>query len=366
MATSDPAGFETLSELEARAASRIPPRVWEYVQGGAGDEVTLRANRSAYDRWSLHPRALRDVSNVSLKTWVLGREVSAPFLIAPTAYQREVHPDGEPGVARAASEQGVLATFSTLSSAPLEEIAAASGTGARWFQLYLQPEFADTRALVERAERARFDAIVLTVDAPVLGVRDRQATAGFAIDSSVPAGNGPRATPPSRRPEGGPVDYRLRAPADANWEVVDRVRASTSLPVVVKGILAAEDARLAVAHGARAVVVSNHGGRQLDRAPATLAVLPEVAAEVGDRAEVYVDGGVRRGSDVLIALALGARAVGVGRPILWALGVGGAAGVRRYLELLATDVAVALALVGHTGSYRLDREVVRPAVPPGP
>jgi len=236
--------------------------------------------------------------------------------------------------------------YSTLSSLSLEEIARAAPEGLRWFQLYLQPEFAGTRRLVERAEKAGYRAVVLTADVPVLGVRDRQAEAGFAIDSSEPIGNGPEVVPPARGPTPTAAGFSLRADGSASWEIVDRLREVTDLPIVVKGVLTASDAREAVRHGACGIVVSNHGGRQLDHVAASLDALPEVVAAVGSDAEVYLDGGVRRGTDVLVALATGARAVGLGRPVLWVLAAGGAAGVSRFLEVLAEEFATAMALTG--------------------
>ena len=301
---------------------------------------------------------LAGIETIDLSTTVLGEPVRSPIFIAPTAYHGALHPDGEIGTARAAGGAGLLAMFSTLSSLPLEAIAAAEPRGPRWFQLYLQPEFAGSRALVERAERAGFSAIVLTVDVPVLGVRDRQARAGFAIESSVPIGNGPGVVPPARAPARTAHGYALRPDGAAGWAVLDRLREVTALPLVVKGILTAADAEEAARHGARAVIVSNHGGRQLDRAPAALDALPEVVEAVGDRLEVYLDGGVRRGSDVEIALALGARAVGLGRPVLWALAAGGEAGVARLLGLLEEEFATAMVLTGCRRISEVSRELV--------
>ncbi len=359
-------GFDTLSDLEAAALLQLTPPLAAYVQGGAGEERTLRANRAALLRYTLRPRLFADVTKLDASATLLGRRCAAPFFLAPTAYQGEIHPDGELATARAAASAGILAAFSTMSTRSLEEIARAGGAGPRWFQLYLQPEFEGSLRLVERAERAGYDALVLTADVPVFPYRDRQMHSGFAIDPDRVLGNGPGVTPPSRallRPD---PSFARRHDARAGWEVVDQLRASTRLPVVVKGVLTAEDARRAVDHGARAVIVSNHGGRQLDGAPASLDALPEVAAAIGDRAEVYVDGGFRRGADLLIALALGARAVGLGRPALWALAAGGEAGVARWIELLRTDLASALALSGRRTLAEIGRDLVRPADGPGP
>jgi 4-hydroxymandelate oxidase len=341
-----PGGFQTLAELEAEASRRLPADVWAYIQGGAGPETTVRENQGAFRRWQLWPRPLAGIREVDLRTTLLGAPVAAPIFVAPTAYQTLIHRGGEVATARAASAAHLLAVFSTLSSLSLEAIAEAAPVGPRWFQLYLQPDFSTTTELIRRAEKAGYTAIVVTVDAPVLGVRDRQTRDGVAIRSPVPSGNGPHIRPPARVPEY--ADERFVFPPDAavDWSVLTQIRGVTHLPIVVKGILAAEDARLAVEAGARAVVVSNHGGRQLDAAVPTIEALPGVVAAIGSRAEVYMDGGVRRGTDVLTALALGARAVGIGRPVLWALAVGGEAGVARLFSLLTMELAVSMMLAG--------------------
>jgi len=353
-------GFRTLSELEAAAQGRLPPALWDYVQGGAGDERTLAENLGAFRRRALRPRVLVPLRGLDPTTTLLHTRVRSPFFVAPTAYQGQIHPEGEPAVARAAADAGVLGVFSTLSTFPLEEIARASGAGPRWFQLYLQPTFDRTVDLVRRAERAGFTAIVLTADVPLLAVRDRQAREGFALDAPVPLGNGPEFVSPARAPAPDGDRYRLRPELSEGWAILDRLRAATHLPIVVKGILRADDARAAVDRGARGIVVSNHGGRQLDRAVSSLAALPEVLAEVGKEAEVYLDGGVRRGSDVAIALSLGARAVGLGRPILWALAVGGKAGVARYLELLREELVNVMALCGCESLAQFGPELLAP------
>jgi 4-hydroxymandelate oxidase len=353
-------GFTSLSEVEEAAARKVSPKIWSYIEAAAATGWTDRANRQAFDRWVVKPRILAGIREVDLRTHLLGEAVRAPVYVAPTAYQGLVHPDGEGGIARAASRAGLLAVFSTLSSWSLEKIASARPRGPRWFQLYLQPEWKATERLVQRVERAGFTAVVLTADVPVLGVRDAQLRTGFAIDSSIPLGSGPGVLPPSRGPEPVGEKYSVGRASGETWEVVDRLRETTHLPIVVKGVLCAADARLSVRHGARAIVVSNHGGRQLDRAPASLAMLPEVVSAVGDRAEVYLDGGVRRGSDVLIALALGARAVGVGRPVLWALAANGEAGVDHYLSLLTSDLASAMVLAGRSALSDVDRSLVAP------
>jgi 4-hydroxymandelate oxidase len=347
-------GFVTLGDLEAAAAAKVPSDVWAFVQGGAGEETTLRANRDAFHRRTLRPRALTDVHSVDLNSRVLTVPVHAPFFLSPTAYQGLLHPEAECATARAAQDAGVVAVFSTLSTCSLEAIADAAPSCNRWFQLYLQPDFASSQRLVERAEKAGYRALVLTVDMPVLANRDRQIRSGVAVDIPAPIGNGADIVAPSRAPVLHGDRFVLRTDTAATWEVLDELRAVTRLPVVVKGILSADDARRAVDHGAKAVVVSNHGGRQLDGAPAALDVLPEVVAEVGSKAEVYFDSGVRRGSDVVMALALGATAVGIGRPVLWALATGGEAGVARLLSLLKVDLAIVMAVIGRASIAAID------------
>jgi len=352
--------FASLSDVEAVGARKLSPKMRSYIEAAAATGWTDRANREAFDRWVVEPRMLAGVTEVDLRTQLLGEAVRAPVFLAPTAYQGLVRAEGEVATARAAGRAGLLAVFSTLSSRSLEEIAHATPMGPRWFQLYLQPKWNATERLIRRVERAGFTGLVLTVDTPVLGVRDAQLQSGFAIDTSIPLGSGPGVVPPSRGPALVGETYSTGRTPGETWDVVDRLRETVDLPVVVKGVLSAADARRAVAHGARAVIVSNHGGRQLDRAPPTLARLPEVVAAVGRRAEVYLDGGVRRGSDVLVALALGARAVGVGRPFVFALAANGEAGVARYLEFLTSDIASAMVLAGRRSLSEVDRTAISP------
>ncbi len=351
----------TLGDVERRGRAALPESVRGYVDGGAAEERTLRENVAAFGRWALVPKVLEGHDEFDLSTTILGTEVAAPFFLSPTAYQRKVHPAGERGTARAAARAGILAVFSTLSSDRLEEIAAAVPPGPRWFQLYAQPEIDATLELVGRAQRAGFSAIVLTADTPLLGSRDRQGRSGFALAASVPIGNGPNVVSPPRPFTGKGPRYRFTTPGRPTWAMLERIRESTRLPLVVKGILSPGDALRAVELGARGILVSNHGGRQLDRAPAALDALPGVVDAVAGRAEVYMDGGARRGSDLLIALALGARAVGLGRPPLWALAAAGEAGVERFLELLSAELATSLALLGRRSVQGLDRSALAPA-----
>jgi 4-hydroxymandelate oxidase len=356
MADEPVGGFQTLSDIEAAAARVVISPTWAYVQGGAGEERTIQANREAFRRKILRPQVLVNVETLDLTTTLLQEKVDAPFYVSPTAYQGLLHPDGELATARAASQGGILAVFSTITSRPLEEIAQAAPKGPRWFQLYLQPEASTTMKLVERAQRAGYTAIVLTVDAPVFGNRDQTTLGGFNV-GSIPLGNGPDVFPPSRpAPQG--QQFRTRKEASTTWDVLDELYKMTNLPILIKGVLTAEDARLAVNHGVKGVIVSNHGGRQLDQASASLDALPEVVEEVGSETEVYLDGGIRRGSDILIALAMGAKGVGLGRLVLWALAAGGEAGVTKVIALLKEDLATTMALTGRRNISEIDGSVL--------
>lgn len=345
-------------DYERLAEERLEPGVFGYYAGGAGDEWTLAENLAAFRRWVLRPRVLVDVGAVTTATTVLGTEVSMPILVAPTAFHRLAHPDAEHATARAAAAAGTIMCLSTLATAGAAEVAEAAPGGARWYQLYWHPDRGLTRAIVEEAAAAGFSAIVLTVDLPVLGNRERDLRTGFSLsDDLVPAFT----RTASSTPEGGSevlgwvVDPRL------TWKDLEWLRSLSDLPLLVKGVLTAEDAALAVEHGCEGIVVSNHGGRQLDGVPASLDALPEVVQAVGGRCEVLVDGGVRRGTDVAKALALGARAVLVGRPVLWGLAHNGQAGVERVLSLLRAETELALALLGCTSPADVTRAHVGPA-----
>ncbi|HEY8516327.1 MAG TPA: alpha-hydroxy acid oxidase [Candidatus Binatia bacterium] len=335
--------------LEAEAERLLPRMVYEYYAGGAGDEITLRDNRAAFERLRLRPRFLVDVSARSLATTVLGRELPAPFAIAPMAYQRLAHPDGEIATVRAAGRIGVPMILSTMATTSVEEVGAAA-SAPLWFQLYVWRDRGATRALVQRAVAAGAQALVVTVDAPRLGTRRRDVENVFTLPDGVRLGNleglgvpeAPKVTAGSQLAE----HFWMLSDPSLSWRDLEWFRSLTDVPIVLKGILTAEDARLAAQHGASAVVVSNHGGRQLDGVVATLDALPEVADAVGDAIEVWVDGGVRSGADVLKALALGARIVLIGRPVLWALTVGGEKGVVDFLSCLTEEIDEALALCG--------------------
>ena len=332
-------------DYERLAAEALGPGPHGYYAGGAGDETTLRENVEAFGRWRLRPRVLVDVAGCTTVTTVLGHELSMPLAVAPVAFQRVAHPDGEPGMARAARAAGTAFCLSTLATATPAEIAPSGAT--RWFQLYVFRDEGITRSLIEQARDAGFTALFLTVDAPVVGRRERDFRTGFTIPPEITVaalGRGGMTTVGA---------FELMSPS-VSWRDLETL-AAYGLPVVVKGLLTAEDARLACEHGAAGVVVSNHGGRQLDGVAATIDALPEVVDAVDGRLEVLLDGGVRRGTDVVKALALGARAVLAGRAPLWGLAVGGEAGARRVLELLREEILVALKLVGCTSPADVTR-----------
>jgi 4-hydroxymandelate oxidase len=330
-----------LAELEGRAEVVLDRPTFEFVAAGAGDEVTLGRNRAAFRRWAMVPRALRDVSAVEIGTEVLGTPISMPVMVPPMGLQRIVDPEGECEMARGVAGAGTIMCVSTVSTRSPAEIAATDVD--RWFQLYCFRDRAITEDLVAQAVDGDYRALVLTVDGAIIGRRERAIRADFAFAPDIRI---PSCGPALGLPEGAdPVALGGMLDRAVTWETVEWL-AESGLPVVIKGVLSAADAALACAHGAAAVIVSNHGGRQLDAAPATLDVLPAVVEAVAGRAEVLLDGGVRRGTDVLAALALGARAVLVGRPIYWALATGGAAGVTKALELLRAEILDAMTLLG--------------------
>ncbi len=348
-----------VADYERLAAERLEPGVHGYFAGGAGDERTLRDNVAAYARRTLHPRVLVDVSEVSTGTTVLGTEVSMPLLVAPVAFQRLVDPEGEVAMARAAAAAGTIMCLSTIATSHPAEIAAEAPASPRWFQLYCFSDRGVTRALIDEAVESGFDAIALTVDAPRAGRRERDFRTGFVVPPDVTA-PAVAAAVGADRPITVQEVFELVDPT-LTWSDLETLASECSLPIVLKGIQTGADAALAVEHGAAGVIVSNHGGRQLDCVPATIDILPEVVEAVGGRCEVLIDGGVRRGTDVLIALALGARAVLVGRPALWGLAVDGEAGARAVLELLRSEIELGMVLLGCATPDRIGAEHVRVA-----
>jgi isopentenyl diphosphate isomerase/L-lactate dehydrogenase-like FMN-dependent dehydrogenase len=347
-----------LAEFEQLAEAVMEPGPHGFVAGGAGDETTLAENVAAWGDWRIRPRVLVDVAARDTRTTVLGRELPHPVLVAPTAFQRLAHPDGEIATARAARAAGSVMCLSTFSTVSAAELAAHVPDVRRWFQLYVFRDRGMTAALVDAAVASGFEALVLTVDLPVLGLRERDLRSGFVLEES--------AAIPSL--EGADVARKLTLEEltevidpSLTWVDLERFASQSGLPVLAKGVLIPEDAERAVDHGAAGVVVSNHGGRQLDGVLATAEALPGVVERVGDRVDVLVDGGIRRGGDVLKALALGARAVLVGRPVLWGLAVAGEAGARQVLDLLVAGFDNALALAGVPRAADLDRSFVQPA-----
>jgi 4-hydroxymandelate oxidase len=335
--TIDLARVVSLHDFEPLARVAMDRTSYDYIAGGSWDELSLAASEAAWKRRILRPRVLVDVARVSTATTLLGEPASMPVAIAPMAVHGLAHPDGEVASALAAAAAGVPFILSTMSSRSLEEVAAAIPSATRWFQLYVQADPRNTRRLVERAAEAGYGALVVTVDLPVLGYRERDRRNGFELP---PLGNYPN---PPVDPDDEGADWLSRS---LTWGDLATIRSWARLPIVLKGILTAEDARLAVEHGADGIVVSSHGARQLDRVAATVDVLEEIADAVRGRTEVWVDGGVRRGLDVAIALALGARGVLLGRPALWALAAGGQAGVERAVAILREELEIALALLG--------------------
>ena len=352
-----------LHEYEAAARAVLSPMAFEYIAGGSGDEVTLKANRAAFGRWRFVPRVLTGLSDVSTATTVLGRAVTLPVLIAPTGFHRLAHDEGERATARAARAAGTIYTMSTAANVPIEDAAPEAGTW--WFQLYVYHDRGITRDLVERAVAAGASALVVTVDVPLVGRREADERNRFALPAGLTMGNirAPELQEVSVAEGGsGLASYisRNSFKTALGWADLDWLASLTDLPVVPKGILHPADAARAFDHGARAVIVSNHGGRQLDAAIAALDALPAVAAAVAGRGDVLLDGGVRRGADVLKALAVGARAVLIGRPILWGLAVGGEPGARHVLELLRAELALDLLLCGLASPEEVRRSLLVP------
>jgi 4-hydroxymandelate oxidase len=347
----------------ARAAAQtLPKGVLDYYVGGALDEIALRENTAAWEKLKLYYRVLAGVGERNLGTTVLGQSISMPIAVAPTAFHRLASPDGELATARAAKTAGTLFILSSLSNTAMEAVFAEAAS-PRWFQLYIYKDRGITAELVKRAEAAGAEAIVLTVDAPGLGTRERDTRNSFRlpdglrVENLAPLGRG---NIPEVKGSGLAAYVRANFKPDLSYADLDWLCHATRLPVIVKGLVRGDDARRSVEHGAKAVVVSNHGGRQLDAAPSTCDALPHVARAVGDRCEVYVDGGIRRGSDVLKAIALGARVILVGRPILWGLTVAGSDGAGRVLELLRRELDETMLLCGCATLSDVDASLLVP------
>jgi 4-hydroxymandelate oxidase len=352
----------SVADYARAACSVLPKGVLDYYEGGALDEITLRENVAGWERLKLYYHVLAGVGPRELTTTVLGQPISMPIAIAPTAFHKLACPDGEIAAARAAKEVGTLFILSSLSNTAMEAVFAEAAS-PRWCQLYIYKEREVTRSLVQRAEAAGAEAIVLTVDAPGLGTRERDMRnrftlpEGLCVENLSPLGKGKM---PEVKGSGLAAYVHDNFKSDLSFEDLDWLCGGTRLPVIVKGVCRDDDARRIAEHGAKAIVVSNHGGRQLDTAPATCEVLSRVVDAARDRCEIYVDGGIRRGSDILKAIALGARAVLIGRPILWGLSVSGQEGATNILGILRRELDEAMLLCGCTKLTDIQGSLLRP------
>lgn len=350
-----------LYDFEVIARAKLSRMAYDYYSSGAHDEITLRENHAAYDRIKLRYRVLRDISQRDLSATVLKQRISMPVLVAPTAFQRMAHPDGEVATARAAGKAGTVMILSTLSTSSIEDVMEAA-IGPVWFQLYVYKDRGTTAALVERAESAGCSALVLTVDAQLWGRRERDVRnrfrlpKGLSVKNLMPAGK-------DELPKGvtgsslGAYVTSLFDPA-LSWKDLEWLCSITRLPVLIKGVVHPDDARQALDYGIAGLIVSNHGGRQLDTAPATIEALPDVVEAANNGLEVLIDGGIRRGTDVVKALAFGARAVGVGRPIIWGLSHDGENGVSQVLDILRYEIDLAMGLCGCTSVEEVSRDLI--------
>lgn len=343
--------FLCLADFEPVARERLPHAVYEFVAGAAGNEITMQDNVNAYDRLKLRPRVLRDVSKVDTGITLFGDRRPHPILLAPIAFQRMSHPDGEVATARGAGAAGAIFIHSTAGTATVEECAAAS-TAPIWFLLYWQSDRGFNRDVLAQVAAGGAQAICVTVDSPTLGERRRQTRAGFKIPDTL-------ATPYFNDRNIGLVKVGgSQQRAVLTWPDVEWLRSLTRLPLILKGILDPDDADQAIRLGADGIVVSNHGARNIDTLPATIDALPAIAERVAGRVPLLVDGGVRRGTDVLKAIALGATAVMIGRPYVYALAVGGPEGVAHCIELLRKDLVMAMALTGRASISEIDKSLI--------
>ncbi|HEY2847016.1 MAG TPA: alpha-hydroxy acid oxidase, partial [Pyrinomonadaceae bacterium] len=331
----------TLADFEPVALERMSAMTWEYIVSGAADETTLRWNREAFDSIKLNPRVLVDVTKVDTRVELFGQELAYPIVLAPVGLQRLYHPEGEVAAVRGAGKASATYVVSSYSTTSLEDVAAAA-MGDLWFQIYLQPDRAFTLGVVQKAEAAGVKAFCVTVDLPVIGVRNRMDRARFAVP--------PEMSCPHM------MENFMGAPV--TWADVEWLRSITKLPVILKGILNPDDAELAVDKGISGIIVSNHGARDLDTTPATIEALPRVAERVDRRIPVLMDGGIRRGTDVLKAIALGAKAVLIGRPFCYGLAAGGSEGVAQVVDILRKEFEIAMALTGRMSIASIDRSVI--------
>ncbi len=353
--------FVNIFDFETAAHTKLPKVAYDYYASGASDEITLRENHAAYERIKLKPRVLRDISKRDLTTTLLGQTISMPILVAPTAFHRMAHPEGEVATARAAGKAGAIMILSTLSTSSIEEV-MSEATGTAWFQLYAYKDRGATMSLVRRAETAGCTAIALTVDAQIWGRRERDVKNRFRLPKGLSIKNlmltGKERFPKEEADSGLAAYVSWQFDPALSWKDVDWLCSTTKLPVLLKGVLHPEDARLAIEHGAAGIIVSNHGARQLDTVPATVEVLSEIVEAVDGKIDMLVDGGIRRGTDVVKAIALGAKAVGVGRPIIWGLAIDGEQGVKRVLEILRKEFELAMRLCGCTSVQEITPELI--------
>ena len=348
----------SLSDYEALARERAPKMAFEYISGGAADEITLKWNRESYDKIRLRPRIFVDVSKLDTRVKLFDQELPFPILLAPTAYHRLVHSDGELATARGAGAASATMVAGMLATTPIEDI-AKSATGPLWFQTYILKDRGFTRDLIQRAEGVGCKALCITSDSPVVGVRNRDARVNFSLPPNLERANlrGLMRTGGNLRPPEGDI-YTPILDASLTWKEIDWLRSFARIPVLLKGVLNPEDAELAIKSGASGIIVSNHGARNLDTVPPTIDVLPEVVERVAGRIPILCDSGIRRGTDVLKALALGANAVLIGRPYLYGLSVAGDAGVTRVINILKNEFKVAMALSGRPTISSIDRTVI--------
>lgn len=349
-----------ISDFEKLAKEKLSQSAYDYYSSGANEEITLKENRDAYKRIFLKYRVLVDVSKRDLSTEVLGQKISMPVMIAPTAFHKMADPEGEVAVAKSATNAGTIMILSTLSNSSVEEVTAAAN-GNIWFQLYVFKDREITKNLVRRVESAGCKALVLTVDAPLLGLRERDVRNKF----NLPEGFTVKNLEPfykeklSIKHDSGIAGYfSENLDPSLTWKDIEWLKSITNLPIVIKGIGCKEDALLAVQYGADGIVVSNHGGRQLDTCRATIDVLPEVADTIQDKIEIILDGGIRKGTDVLKAIALGAKIVLIGRPVLWGLAYDGEKGVGSVLEILRSEVDLAMSLCGCESLNKITKELI--------
>jgi 4-hydroxymandelate oxidase len=350
----------SLYDVQIAAKACLPPMAYEYVSGGAGDECTLGWNEQDWNGIRLRQRVLVDVSRLDTSISLFGHTLAHPILLAPTAYHKLIHPEGEAATARGASEAGASMIVSSFGNTSIEEVARAT-TAPLWFQLYIQPDREFTKALVQRVEAAGCSALCLTVDTPVLGARYRETRTGFHLPEGLTRANlegmTQVAADAAHRPPEGAIYSAVLEPR-LTWRDVEWLRSIATVPILLKGIMDPDDARLAIQHGASGVIVSNHGARNLDTVPSTATALPYVVDAIDGRVPVLIDGGIRRGTDVLKAIAMGASAVLIGRPYLYGLAVDGAAGVTRVVRTLRTELEMAMALTGRTSVRAIDRSVL--------